>query len=60
MARPGYINYHAKEGTPRQQMLDRLCRRLGLDTSHRSRIAAIDAAVSAAVMDEKVKGEDSE
>ena len=50
MARSGYVNYHAAPGSSREAMLDELCSRLGLGTAHRDRIAALDAAVSAALM----------
>jgi len=55
MSRPGYVNYYVQEGEPRQVMLDELCKRLGLGTEHRDRVAALDAAVGIALMRGKGK-----
>ena len=59
MPRLHYINYKVTDGSPRARMLDELCDRLGLDHSHRSRVRAIDAAISYALL-KGLKGEDDD
>jgi len=65
MSRPGYVQYYVQQGQPRQIMLDELCARLGLEPTHKGRIAAIEAAVGHALftcrkydIDKRKKGED--
>ena len=53
MARSGYVNYNAAPGSTRERMLDELCARLGLGTEHKHRTAALDAAVSYALIGQK-------
>ena len=50
MPRKGYLNVYVQEGSPREAQLNELCDRLGLDRSHRSRLAAIDAALAVALV----------
>jgi hypothetical protein len=53
MSRPGYVNYRVGEGSPREAMLRKLCRLLGLPETHRGYVAAIDAALAIALREKE-------